>query len=65
LRDDNVRYLDQPNTELEALVQKKLRNFASKQLWLKPDSIQVTFPWSRLFEVEIIFLPPQPDHDSH
>ncbi|WP_312524530.1 DUF4127 family protein [Anaerospora sp.] len=65
LRDDNVRYLDQPNTELEALVQKKLRNFASKQLWLKPDSIQVTFPWSRLFEVEIIFLSPEPDHDSH
>jgi hypothetical protein len=65
LRDDNVRYLDQPNTELEALVQKKLRNFASKQLWLNPDSIQVTFPWNRLFEVEIIFLPPEPAHGSH
>ncbi|WP_312339552.1 DUF4127 family protein [Anaerospora hongkongensis] len=59
LRDDNVRYLDRPNAELEALVQKKLRNFAGKQLWLNPAAVEVTFPWNRLFEIEVTFVAPE------
>jgi len=62
LRDDNVRYLDQPNTELEAMVQKKLRSFARKQLWVQPDSVQVSFPWNRLFEIDITLTPPASVH---
>lgn len=53
----NIRYLSHPTTEVESLTQDKLRSFAKQHLWVSPESIFVTFPWDRLFEIGVTLNP--------
>ena len=48
-----LRYLSTPTPDSEQLTKDEVRKFAAQYLWIPLDDIQVSFPWSRLFEIEV------------
>ena len=52
--------LDALEGELTVAAQKKLRDFARQHLdFLQPEQVQVSFPWNRMFEIDVRILPQQ------
>lgn len=52
--------LDALEGELTVAAQKKLREFAKQHLdFLQPEQVQVSFPWNRMFEIDVRITPPQ------
>ena len=50
---DSLRYLSSPGDKAEALAKAKLRAFAEQNLGWPPDAIELSFPWNRLFEIDV------------
>lgn len=46
-------YYADENRELESLATEQLQRYGRMYLGLQPNQIEVTFPWQRLFEVEV------------
>lgn len=46
-------YLNWLQPEVSAEVEKRIRLFATQYLWVEPDNIQISFPWNRMFEIEV------------
>ena len=54
IRTDNVPYSGTLNEEMESIMKEKVQTYAEKYLGVDPRTVNARFPWSRLFEVEII-----------
>ena len=50
---DSLRYLSSPGDKAEALAKTKLRAFAQQKLGWPPGAIELSFPWNRLFEIDV------------
>lgn len=46
-------YLNDLKPLLTASAEKDIRSFAQKYLWVAPETINVSFPWNRMFELKI------------
>lgn len=53
IRTDNVRYTGELNEKLESYMGERIQDFAEKYLKIDPRTVSATFPWKRLFEVDI------------
>jgi hypothetical protein len=49
----SAQYLTWQEPEIAAEAEKRIRLFASRYLWIEPNKIQVSFPWHRMFELQI------------
>lgn len=54
IRTDNVRYTGELNTRLLEYLKERMQDFAEKELAINPRTVDVNFPWGRLFEVDVI-----------
>ena len=52
-RNVSVFYLNELRPLVTEEGQKRIRQFAAEKLWLKPEQVDVTFPWNRMFEVSV------------
>nr|WP_092071983.1 DUF4127 family protein [Dendrosporobacter quercicolus]NSL48713.1 DUF4127 family protein [Dendrosporobacter quercicolus DSM 1736]SDM34992.1 Protein of unknown function [Dendrosporobacter quercicolus] len=50
-------YLNELKPQLTAELEKRERQFAEQHLWLPPEQITATFPWNRMFEVNVNIAP--------
>lgn len=48
-----AQYLNWREPEITADAEKRIRLFAGRYLWVEPDTIHVTFPWHRMFEIHV------------
>lgn len=53
IRTDNVKYAGTLNDKLESYMGEQIQDFAEKYLQIDPRTVSATFPWGRLFEVDI------------
>lgn len=53
IRTDNVKYAGTLNDKLESYMGEQVQTFAEKYLKIDPHTVSATFPWGRLFEVDI------------
>lgn len=49
----NDEFLNGLESELTVALKKETNLFASNYLWVQPDSIKVSFPWNRMFEIRV------------
>lgn len=59
IRTDNVRYTGELTPQIREHMQELMQTFAEEGLGVNPRTISVTFPWGRLFEVDVM-VHPQP-----
>ncbi|HEY3426733.1 MAG TPA: DUF4127 family protein [Negativicutes bacterium] len=56
-RNGSLQYLDELRPLLTSEAAKRERLFAQKNLWLSPETVNVSFPWNRMFEIRIAIEP--------